>query len=420
MRKRWLALPLAIGLSSAAVVWFWPIMPLWHRAVSADVEVLRFGPDGRILYTVDGLIRSADPSTLHVCRWEAATGELLGAVSISHKAKAPRVEMRLSPDACTLLLGDSEALAAVPILRWVWFIFDAKTGQRRGVPVGHVAHFNPDAFSQDGRWFWVYSWDGIDIVDTATGKRVVELRARADEILDCCFSPDGAAAAVHWRKVSGAAACDSVRIIELPGGREIRRFDLPTRPWQRIDEWMGDRLYAEFEVPDRLPGHYLKQSYSFDLTADSIGKGRPEPLLSGQVIEHEGQTYWRNGPGWVAHESLSYREPKKWEEWFEWLALKTGMKFRAERGLVTRVRFLDSDTGRLRYELPRPVNFQCVISSDGKRVACAETDGVVQVWDANPPPRWPWAVAAGLVSAAPILIAGRWRSPNRLAPAKST
>jgi hypothetical protein len=437
MKKRWLVLAGAIGLSSAVAVWQWPPTPLWHRAGGGDVpaptqrtrpealcEVLRFGRDDRSLYAAEGLTGTgAYPHARRLCRWDAVTGELLGTVSISYKPNSLRVQMRLSPDARTVLLGEPEMRGNVIYPSWIWLLFDAQSGQRRGKPIVDVHPSTPGAFSRGSRWFWVNRgnvsklFDGIDIIETATGKAVVELRDRDDgDPHDCCFAPDGSAAAVHfihWGKGPKAVNRSSVRIIELPSGREIRRFDLPMRSWHRLNEWAGDRLYAEVNVPNGPPGCYLRQSYSFDLTAKSIGEGTPEPLLNGQVDGQKGETYWDNGPGWVAHLSSGPREVKKWEEWLEWLAPKVAMKFRVKRGLDNSVRFFDAGTGRLRYELPSTVTLPCVISSDGKRVACVQADGMIEVWDADPRPRWPWVLAAGMIGAGPILIFGRWRRRRR-------
>ena len=300
-------------------------------------------------------------------------GELLETVSISYRSRYHcYIRTWLSPDARTILLG--ELFPATTL-----FLFDAKTGQRRGVRVEDVAGLAPVAFSQDARWFSASHsqgnpldkrTDGIDIVDTRTGRRVVELRERnGEELLDCCFSPGGDAVAVHWRKRSNSAAHDSVRIVELPGGRELRQFDLLPRPCQRIYQWVNDRLCAEVNV-----SNYIRQSCSFDLSAKSVGQGRPEPQLIGQVYPHEGQTVWDSGSGWVASQSLDQREPEKWETWLEWIAPKVGMKFQAERGPVNSVRIFDPATGRLRYELPRRLRSRGVISNDGRIVASLQPD----------------------------------------------
>jgi hypothetical protein len=245
--------------------------------------------------------------------------------------------------------------------------------------------------------------DGLDIIATATGRKIVQLRNGEEENpVNCCFSPDGNAAAVQCLRGSTTA----VRIIDLPSGREVRRFDLPIRMWQPMNEWVGDRLYAGIEVPTGPKG-YLRQTYSFDLTAESIGDGRPEPLLGSTVDGQKFHTYWCRGPGWVAHWS-SGRET--WEEWIERVSTRIGIKFRAGHGQDNVLRFLNADSGRLRYEFPTPVKFPCAISGDGRRLAWVGFFGVVEVWDVDPPARWPWALITGTVGAGSILIFGRWRS----------
>src|SRR5690348_11157407 len=88
MKKRWLVIAAAVGLSGAAVVWQWPASPLWQRRGAIDGQVLRFGPDDRTFFTAEGLKgrvtgSGAVPRTPRLCKWDAATGELLGTVSIS-------------------------------------------------------------------------------------------------------------------------------------------------------------------------------------------------------------------------------------------------------------------------------------------------------------------------------------------------
>jgi hypothetical protein len=297
------------------------------------------------------------------------------------------------------------------------FLFDGETGQPRA-SLGEMSYPGSGTFSPDGRWLWVRlgrkprGLDCLEIFAAATGKRVVAERDNVEEIpVNCCFSPDGNAAAVEWLRGSTT----TIRIVELPSGREIRRFDLPRRIGQRATEWVGDGLYATVEVPNGPKG-YLWQTYSFDLTAEFIGEGRPEPLLGGRRDALKGQTYWCRGPGWVAHLS-SGRE--LWEEWIQWLGAKMGFKLssRSEKDCV--LRFLNADTGRLRYELPIPVKFPCAISSDGKRLAWVESYGVVEVWDVDPPGRWPWVLVSGIVGAGLTLVLGRWRPRTKASSAGS-
>jgi hypothetical protein len=438
MRKHRLLLAAAVGLLSAAVAWFWPAAPLWERTLPARGRVLHFGPDDRVIYTEDeghvvshsGMF-SSRPGARHLWRWDAQTGELLETISVPVDAGATCIDMRLSPDGHTLLLDELGPKAGKPLV-WTWYLFDLTTRRRQELPPGDVAHYHPQAnFSSDGRWVWVDHrvqltvLDGIDIVETATGRRAVRLREQNGELpIDGCFAPDGSAIAVHWFKPPTSAALHFVSIVELPTAAERRRFPLPPQPWLRLNEWLGDRVYAQANVPNGPVGYYLLQTYSFDVAAESIGEGRLEPLLSGQVNGNEGGIYWDHGPGWVASLTLDHREPGRWERWLGSVAAKLGVKYRAEPGPFSSVRFLDPETGRTRSELPGPLTFPCVISHDAKRVASVQSGDTLQVWDANPSPRWPWVVSAGVVGSGSILLLGNLaralfrRRSKRLCPAR--
>jgi hypothetical protein len=423
MRERWLMIAAVVGLVGAAVVWQWPVSPVWQRTGAIDGEVLRFGPDDRTLYTAEGLTgrgtgSGAVPRTPRLCKWDAATGELLNTVSISCTAVIPRGVTLLSPDARVLLICQPES--ATNNGSWTWLLFDAETGQQRGAPLGDVRYPCTANFSCDGRWLWLRhgskskGLDGVDIVATENAKRVVKVRGNEGEIpVNCCFSPHGSVAAIEY--LGGSTA--KIRIVELPSGREIRQFDLATRKGTRVaewTEWVGDRLYATVEGPNGPKG-YLWECYSFDLSAESIGEGTLEPLLGGRRDALKIQVYWDRGPGWVAQLS-SGQEP--WEKWIHWLGAKLGFKLNSRREQDYVLRFLNADTGRLRYEFPIPVDFPRAISRDGKRFARVGIFGVVEVWDVDPPARWPWVLMAGIVGAGLTLVFGRWRSRTKATSAR--
>jgi hypothetical protein len=211
MRRHWLVIAAAVGFFSAALVWQWPASPMWQRTGAIDGQVLRFGPDDRTLYTAEGLSMDANNSgrvtgssavrrTPRLCKWDAATGELLGAVSISCTSVMPLGF--LSPDARVLLICQPEP--ATNNAPWTWLLFDAETGQQRGAPLGDdVIYPYTRNFSHDSRWLWLRHGSrskglGLDIIATATAKRVVRVRDNEDEIpVTCCISPDGSAAAIE-------------------------------------------------------------------------------------------------------------------------------------------------------------------------------------------------------------------------------
>jgi hypothetical protein len=412
-----------MGLLGAAAAWFWPATPLWRRASHAGTRILGFGPGDRTLYTSDRL--GEGPSTARVCRWDAATGELLEEVVVRPVTDTEIFGVSMGPDGATLLVAEIEFIKTPTGSRpvSVCFLRDLKTGQLRAGRVAEVGQLGSNPFSPDGRWFWFYHaspksqpgvnhFDGIEIISTASGENIATLRERDEEFpVDCCFSPDGRALAVRWCKLKTPAARHSVEIIEVPSGKERRRFELPDQPWHRLYKLVGDRLYAEAYIVDTTAGQRraFRRTYSFDLGAESIGDGTEEPLLGGMDdIVAGGNDTWEEGADWVAHLRLGFSRPRPWERWLQKTSALVGLESMPEAHV--RLRFLDRATGEVRSELADCVTFPCCISSDGKRVACVRHSGHVEVWSTEPQRRWPWTVAAGIAAAAPVLAWGRWRS----------
>jgi hypothetical protein len=124
------------------------------------------------------------------------------------------------------------------------------------------------------------------------------------------------------------------------------------------------------------------------------------------------------GDNWAAFFSIlpPNRRPKsKFEEWRDWLAACLGSDMAPSKRMQLSARFVDRLSGAFRYELPRPVSHGVFISDDGRRMVCPRGDDAIEVWDVNPPSRWPKALAAGVVITACILGFGRWRRRRELA-----
>src|SRR5437660_389248 len=80
---RWYASAILAGLAAAAVVWFSPIGPVWRSPPKAG-RLEGFSPDGQILITTNVVPHwgYSDPNP-ELCRWDAATGRLLGRVKLA-------------------------------------------------------------------------------------------------------------------------------------------------------------------------------------------------------------------------------------------------------------------------------------------------------------------------------------------------
>jgi hypothetical protein len=268
------------------------------------------------------------------------------------------------------------------------------------------------SYSQDGRWCCASKdkLKGLAVIDTGTAETVLRLSPLADRYpWATAFSPDGQSVAVHWRPVAKGDR-HVVAIYELPSGREIRRLDLPERPWQRINSWESDdRLYAEINEPDSNgPRSYFRRTFSFNVSDADFGAERMEPLRAGHVAGNGRQTYWDTGDGWVAHlTTLSPDEGPPLRKATEWIDRKFGTSLTAKYTSSVRIRMLDSANGSIRCEVPQAAS-GCTFSQDGRWIASA--GNAVEVWSVPPPRQALWSTVAGLATFGTILAVGRRRS----------
>jgi hypothetical protein len=422
MRRRWYILAALAGVVAAGVVWAWPVGPRWRSGPEAG-RLEGFSPDGRTLVT--SRVPPGNGLTYpnpEVSRWDAATGVLLGradmscAVPFTLKAVSPSADGRLA------LVGEGPTLdlTSQNFASGEWYLHDAVTGERLAGPIAGVAMASYGAFSRDGRWFTGTRGDprggfkglgGNDIFSAETGGLVVALPDRDGLRAWPSFAPDGETAAVHWgpKDPKDAGARHSVQIIELPSGRERRRFDLPPRNWVRVRNWDGRRLQVVASDPDVPSYGFPRRCYVFDLSQDPAGEGVEEPGLS-EDANGEIPIYWAEDTGRAAYFRMVPPVPTGTPSPLEDLLTRLlGPAHTPSRPMQVSVRFVDTATGATRYQLPRPIGHPVIVSPDGRLLACAGDEQSVEVWDTDPPTRWPGALAAGATAAGGVLALGWWR-----------
>jgi len=185
MRLKWLSWAILGGCLAAAVALFWPVRPLWLWLDPIPGRVEHFSPDGQYLYTVHYPPAGQSP---YLCQLDAANGAVLQKTEIDGLVSTGlgrhEHSIRLSQDARTVFVGTTSAGAGATD---IWHLYDAQTGKCRSEAIMNVAHFNPEADSRNGRWFWTYHGvrgkskmnEGLDVHSIESGKCILQLRAKA-------------------------------------------------------------------------------------------------------------------------------------------------------------------------------------------------------------------------------------------------
>jgi hypothetical protein len=213
----------------------------------------------------------------------------------------------------------------------------------------------------------------------------------------------------------------SIRIFNLPSGNEQIHFALAKRRWiWTLDKWEDHYLSAFAWVPGPNKGEFIGKLFSIDLKSVPIGE-ETERFELAKWHDAKKDLPWKeslSGSGWRAEIEYGASEQdliwKYWKKCAEWIGLK---RKAAWDEMEIRLRFHDSDTTRTRYESPVFTDSTPDIATNGASYAMMTYGGDLSVWDANPFPRWPWALTASLGTLLLILLLGRWRyKRTRVAP----
>jgi hypothetical protein len=238
-----------------------------------------------------------------------------------------------------------------------------------------------------------------DVVATVGGRG----RIWADDV---SFAPDGSSAAVllHSHGTSTPTASVSawtrrpskdwraaILLVDLPSGKALRWLNLPRRPWTYIRRWDGRRLEMVASLDDAPRGFGLEWCFIFDLLQDPVSETKEGD--TDRVDKFQ-------GPGWRAEFDpeaplLAGTLGFWYASWIDPLLRKVGIVRQDTDGHYM-VRIVDSKTGGTQREMSSPVPWPLMFSPDGRRMVCPAVGEGVEVWDTDPPPRWPWIAGAGI------------------------
>jgi hypothetical protein len=241
-----------------------------------------------------------------------------------------------------------------------------------------------------------------------------------------CFASDSSAIAIfEWKHQDPLPGDFSIRVFDLPSGMERNRISLTQRDWHIFRGWDGQHLTAFAHVPDPNEREIIRKVFAIDLKSNPIGQETERPELERRYTSDENvryETNWyelKTGMGWRAeiHEGGDVQFDWLWRYWnkcAEWI----GAKGVDESATPIRLRFLDLDTNRIRYQSPLFVNSTFRLTDSTFRIAgngsCYTVEnyqiGELSLWNAKSIIRWPWALAASLGTLLLILLLGRWRT----------
>jgi WD40 repeat protein len=348
------------------------------------VHAVAFSPDGRTVLTGSGgeVMRRMSEEVIkrkgwgEARLWDAATGQPRG-LPLHHEDYVWAVAF--SPDGRTVLTGSWDKTAR---------LWDAATGQRRGLPFRHEGPVCAVAFSPDGRTVLTGSYDNTArLWDAATGQPRAKPLRHEGTVRVVAFSPDG-------RTVLTGSGASRAPPNEPNDWGEARLWDAATGEPRGLPLRHEDYLSAAAFSPDGrtvLTGSLDKTARLWD-----AGTGQPR----GQALRHEagggavamsrdGRTVVTGGKDktaqlWDAATGQPRGQPLRHEKEVLAVAFSPDGRTVLTGSLDKTARLWDAGTGQPRGQLFRhEAGVHAVaFSPDGQTVLTA-SQGIVRLWDAG-------------------------------------
>jgi WD40 repeat protein len=369
---------------------------------------LAFSPDSRTLATG---CRDPKRAASVISLWDSENGKLRRRFSVP---EGDAEDLKFAPDGRTLLSKRGPVAC----------LWDTATGKRLVDYAAHEDLITSLVFTQDGRKLASTSYDGtIRLWDAATGRQERELTGHRWGVHHLALTPDGKA-------LLSAGFDGKLRLQELLTGRELRRFIIDRLP-EGLEEplilvralamtpdgksavslsesygWKGEK--ERFQVWDLVTGKVLAQRMADDQRFHHTGVFSPDGNLflgsrDGEIAPERlpadadlsGKTFAVLQRTTTGQELLAIRLPD--ENGHYHLFAPDGRTLvtttfsvpptreNRQRRNALRLWELASGKERLTIELPPEGDGSHIpheaMTADGRTLAVARTDGVIQAWD---------------------------------------
>jgi hypothetical protein len=398
-----LLLALILGFVAFEVVDLWPVRPMWSKPF-AKMAIVGFSEDEKHIFLMEGMSHYGPyhrGSAMSMLKYEVATA-----------TEKQRVELSIPSDFYELGISSSSDCAKVlfygckadPSQRergdYVCYLFDAKTGQCIGGPWECGDERNV-LLSSDARWIChpglQLSNPSLTVISSENGRAVFSSAIAGTRFGNVYrFSPDGSKLAALTFEQSTL----KLKIISVPSGEVLNSFEipmLPDEPIVRVSDWSGNIISFKFSDEQRFESARIQ---SFRIEKDKLIPLKREPVLqikNGDMDYYIGVTM---KPTVVIHARTG---KATWPEYevriAEWCDEHFGTRWSAKFNERTTYRFFDRQTGKFRLDIPVDSLINGNHGHTGKYFASyAGETPLLEVWNADPFPRWPWSAGAAMLT----------------------
>jgi RNA polymerase sigma factor (sigma-70 family) len=231
-------------------------------------------PDGK--HIACGGWGTPEPNRGDICVYELATGKLVREIHSPYS----RIDwLTFSPDGKTLfsqvgiprppLGGGIQRLGRDGAQVRAW---DVATGKERQTGLEGAWNEHRFALSPDGRTLALATY-GISLRETATGGERAKLTGHTNEVCGVAFSPDG-------RTLASGSMDGTVRLWDLPSGKEIGRFG------KEVDPFKGGWVLSVAFSPDcraLVSGGLDKTAHIWDVSKITSRRGESAERSSAEL-----------------------------------------------------------------------------------------------------------------------------------------
>lgn len=452
-------LTLVLTAIACGTVMLWPHSPRWTQTVPGIHELVQFSQDSKSLIVAEGWCTNSVPTeTASLAYFDLKSGKVTQRIPLTFPPGTFINKYWLTPDAQSIFAQVSTSREGYNVSTGGTSLvaYDVATGKQLCKPLPST-HMHFLEFSPDRRWFW-YTMPETEVSDDelskvkdyANRKNILRIASTADfrDVLSIAFNPSTQAfhcvgfLADHFRMAvlstrwPGKSLLETAKnspekpqslqqlleVWDLQTGKKTHSSLMPdTHRWYAIEKAIGQDIFVRGNRKNPLKAwEDLGELSKVSWVSEHEVVTTVEPLVSStipsaanispQLITHLSprQRCMGFGDDWVCHAIVHDLSQSALSRFLQWMEAKVGMNLKQRRYPLQTICVIDRPSGKTRLEIPVKIGPHMLISDDGQHLAQTDYDNLtIELWDANPAWRWPYALAVGLLICIIMMLWGR-------------